>query len=58
MLECKYLYPIQTSVSVYELIDTCWNVNPVATAPATLAVAELIDTCWNVNFIKQYFNTI
>ena len=36
-----------------ELIDTCWDVNPVATAPATLAVAELIDTCWDVNYVGR-----
>ena len=42
-----------------ELIDTCWNVNPILYRPDRLESLELIDTCWNVNdkhidFIERY----
>ena len=49
MLECKLSTRISRGVSIFELIDTCWNVNNLGDRTEKVTGAELIDTCWNVN---------
>ncbi len=49
MLGCKFTFPDTSTHSVLELIDTCWDVNPVYPSLGEYGDTELIDTCWDVN---------
>ena len=49
MLECKYFITSSSHFRIFELIDTCWNVNKLDECIISVADKELIDTCWNVN---------
>ena len=49
MLECKYYSSHRGLGRIYELIDTCWNVNIAESLLELYKDKELIDTCWNVN---------
>ena len=37
-------------MAVFELIDTCWDVNYFDSKDSAENYFELIDTCWDVNF--------
>ena len=51
-MECKCVADSEERNSIWELIDTLWNVNEKAENEYWVEDIELIDTLWNVN-IKQ-----
>ena len=54
-MECKLWLFIRPNSSIWELIETLWNVNTGISSADTVAITELIETLWNVNKSKQKF---
>ena len=52
MLGCKYRNKIVKISGIFELIDTCWDVNQLTGNQNMQALKELIDTCWDVNITE------
>ena len=48
-MECKSNCDVHLAESVFELIDTLWNVNKKISKNSVCRTYELIDTLWNVN---------
>ena len=44
--------------TLIELIDTLWNVNPLAVIVRPSPAKELIDTLWNVNSYQVSYHII
>ena len=50
-MECKSNCDVHLAESIFELIDTLWNVNLCNAIEKADDTLELIDTLWNVNEI-------
>ena len=58
MLGCKFLTASLAVATLFELIDTCWDVNKEPLTIANDPQTELIDTCWDVNEDENSQKTI
>ena len=53
IVECKGRFFIDSGATVLDLIDTLWNVKPIAITSPQIAMIDLIDTLWNVKAIPS-----
>ena len=54
IVECKFFHTCYCRFRLRELIETLWNVNPMAFAKCDFINKELIETLWNVNFFDFF----